>query len=141
MLENEEKKVAVFKVGPSDCGIDIGDILEIIRVPQINKLPKVQEYILGVINLRGSIIPILDLKKRYMNEFTQISYDTRIIISQIEEKKIGFLVDEVNEIIGFNKKAITNTTDILAAVDDHFLEGIAEIAKQLVLLLNIKKVV
>lgn len=141
MLDNEEKKVAVFKVGPSDCGIDIGDILEIIKVPQINKLPKVQESILGVINLRGSIIPILDLKKRYMDEFTQINYDTRIIISQVEDKKIGFLVDEVNEIIGFNKNAITNTTDILTAVDDQFLEGIAEIAKQLVLLLNIKNVV
>lgn len=141
MSEEKERKVAVFKVGLSNYGIDIKDILEIIKVPQINILPKVQNYILGIINLRGSIIPILDLKKRYSDEFTKISYDTRIIISQIDEKKIGFLVDEVSEIIGFPKKAVTNTGETLTTVDNEFLEGIAEIDNQLVLLLNIKKTV
>lgn len=141
MLEEEERKVAVFRVGLNDCGIDIKDIFEIIRVPKINLLPKVQDYILGVINLRGSIIPILDLKKRYLDEFTEISYDTRIIISQIGEKKIGFLVDEVSEIIGFHQKVITSTKEMLTTLDNEFLEEIVEINNQLVLLLNIKKAV
>ncbi|MEL7565621.1 MAG: chemotaxis protein CheW [Dehalobacterium sp.] len=141
MLEGEETKVAVFKVGPNDCGIYIKDILEIIKVPQIKVLPRAQNYILGVINLRGSIIPILDLKKRYLDEFTKIGYDTRIIISQIDEKKIGFLVDEVSEIIEFQEETITNTRELLTTVDNEFLEGIAEMDNQLVLLLNIKKAV
>jgi purine-binding chemotaxis protein CheW len=115
--------------------------LEIIKVPPIIKLPKVPEYILGVINLRGSIIPILDLKKRSMDEFTQMGYDTRILIAQVNEQKIGFLVDEVNEIIEFNNQVITRSVDILGTIDDQFLDGIAEIDNQLVLLLNIENVI
>lgn len=140
-MGEEARKVAVFKVGLNDCGIDIEDILEIIKVPKINILPKVPSYILGVINLRGNVIPILDLKKRYADEFTQIGYDTRIIISQIGEKKIGFLVDEVNEIMEFHEKAVTNTQEMVTTVQNEFIEGIAKIDNQLVLLLNIKKVV
>ncbi len=115
--------------------------MEIIKVPPIIKLPKVPEYILGVINLRGSIIPILDLKKRSMDEFTQMGYDTRILIAQVNEQKIGFLVDEVNEIIEFNNQVITRSVDILGTIDDQFLDGIAEIDNQLVLLLNIENVI
>lgn len=141
MPEDAEKRVAVFKVGHNDYGIDIKDILEIIKVPPINKLPKVKDYILGIINLRGSIIPILDLKKRCLGEYTKMSLDTRIIVSQIHGKKIGFFVDEVNEIIEFDKKLITNTNELLTEIDNQFLVGIAQIDKQLVLLLDIEKVV
>lgn len=140
-MESGVRKVVVFKVDRSNYCMDIKDVLEIIRVPQINKLPQTRRDILGVINLRNRIIPVLDLKKRCLDEYTSVKDETRVIISRIEEKEVGYLVDEVNEIMEIDSTGITATNEISIKEDIQFVEGVARIEENIVILLNTSKII
>lgn len=93
------------------------------------------------INLRGNIIPVIDLKKRCLDEDTKISDDNRVIIAQSNGSKVGFLVEEVKDIIELKKEDVTDANELTLQLDEKLLDGIAEKNKQMVFVLNIEKLI
>lgn len=96
-----EIQVVVFKLGQAEYGGDITRVQEIIRLPDVTALPNTADYILGIINLRGSIIPIIDLKKKFGFASAEKSDETRVIVVEIGSNKVGLIVDEVSEVVSF----------------------------------------
>lgn len=137
--KTESKQYVVFTLGKEEYGVDIKKVTTIERIIQIARVPKTQQYIKGVINLRGEIIPIMDLRLRFNMPETQETDDTRIIIVKIEEVSIGIIVDAVAEVIELTDHAIENISNFSSDLSIDYLYGVGKVDDRIVTLLNIEK--
>lgn len=133
-------QTVVFILGAEEYGIDIFKVQEIIRLPRITKLPNTADYILGVTNLRGNIIPVVDLKKKLMNSLTENTEETRVIVIETGIKKIGLIVDEISEVIMISSESITEAGTIGSNIKSGYLLGVAKMENHLLILLNIDEI-
>ncbi|MCK4706397.1 MAG: purine-binding chemotaxis protein CheW [Gammaproteobacteria bacterium] len=138
-LENEGLMQLVgFEVGKEIFGVDILMVREIIRSAPITPVPNSPEFVEGVINLRGDIIPVIDLRKR-LNLYTEeIQKKNWILILDIEASVTGFVVDMVDEVLKIDEKTIEPAPEIvLAGLESQYIRGVVEVAgKRLMILLN-----
>lgn len=129
-----------FSVSNELFGIELTHVHEILRPVFITRIPNVEEFILGVINLRGEIIPILDLKKKFDQEFTPISHDTRIVVLEYESKRFGMLVEEVRQVIKIIKSSISAINDVATSASfNHMIDYVGRCEDKLVLILEMEK--
>ncbi len=138
-LENEGLMQLVgFEVGKEIFGVDILMVREIIRSAPITAVPNSPEFVEGVINLRGDIIPVIDLRKR-LNLFTEeMQKKNWILILDIEGSVTGFVVDRVDEVLKIDESTIEPAPEIvLAGLESQYIRGVVEVAgKRLMILLN-----
>ena len=138
-LENEGLMQLVgFEVGKEIFGVDILMVREIIRSAPITAVPNSPEFVEGVINLRGDIIPVIDLRKR-LNLFTEeVQKKNWILILDIEGSVTGFVVDRVDEVLKIDEANIEPAPEIvLAGLESQYIRGVCEVAdKRLMILLN-----
>lgn len=139
----EEVQYIVVKLGNEQYGIDISYIDNIVRVQRITRVPKSQNYYVGVINLRGEVVPIMSLRRRFELEDDVYQNSTRIIIIRMEDQSLlGFIVDEVQEVVNLNPAKIEKPTFKLDEKKASFLAGIGKKADEsLISLLDIVAVV
>lgn len=130
----------VFTIMDKLCALSIEEVIEIIRIQAITNVPGVKEYIPGMINLRGKIIPVVDLHKRYQLPSASFTKKTRIIIVQCEEEDIGLIVDEVMMVIEAGEQEMEQPLDIFNSLEKDCYLGFAKIDGQLIGILNIEKV-
>ena len=113
LFDNEivdEVQYIVVKLGNEQYGVDISYVDNIVRMSRITRVPKSQPYYVGVINLRGEVVPIMSLRKRFGLEPDEYSNATRIIIIRLEDQSIiGFLVDEVREVVNIDPYLLQNS--------------------------------
>jgi purine-binding chemotaxis protein CheW len=128
-------KFTVFTIAGEEFGIELDSVVEIVRPQKATPLPKVPAFISGVINLRGTVIPVMDLRKRLNVEPS--SPRERIIITRMHGEKIGLLVDTVKEIISIEKKEIAPPPLIFKGLRPEYLRGIGKIADRLIVILNL----
>jgi purine-binding chemotaxis protein CheW len=128
-------KFAVFKIGDEDFGIEIKRVVEILKVQKTHSLPELPDFLSGVITVRGELIPLLDLKRRF--GFQSSSKKERILIVQYDNEKIGLLVDEIQEIISFTEKEIIRPPSIFKGLKRKYLTGLGKKDDRIVILLNI----
>lgn len=140
MLNGTETQVVSFFLGSEEYGIDIARVQEIIRVPALTGLPGTADYVLGIINLRGTVIPIIDLKRKYMNTAMAVSDETRIIVIEIADKKMGLMVDEVTEVVKIPDEAVVPADLISTGVAVQHLHGVARIGERLLIILNVDRI-
>ncbi|MGE5381136.1 MAG: chemotaxis protein CheW [Methylocystaceae bacterium] len=133
-LDNEVQVVA-FKLGDEEYAVDILTVQEIIRLLHITRVPRANQFIEGVINLRGNVIPIINLYKKF-NLNNHISDDTRIIVFQIGDMKAGFIVDGVSEVLRLNLDDIEETQNVYGSIDANLIRGIGKVEGRLVILLD-----
>lgn len=130
-------ELVVFKLGEEEYGIEISFAQEIIRIPkQITKMPDMPSFIEGVIDLRGKVIPIIDLKVKYGFKQTERSIDSRLLILDLENCLLGIIVDDVSEVIKINEHAIEGLSTEISGLSSNRIQGIARIDERLILLLN-----
>jgi len=130
-------ELVVFKLGEEEYGIEIGFAQEIIRIPkQITKMPDMPSYIEGVIDLRGRVIPIIDLKIKFGFEQTERSVDSRLLILDLENSLLGIIVNDVSEVIKIKEQAIEMLSAEISGLSGNRIQGIARIDQRLILLLN-----
>ena len=112
----------------------------IIASMNITSVPKTPSYIKGVINLRGTVIPIIDVRLKF--GMTERAYDinTAIIINEIDNVSIGFVVDRVEDVLSIKHSALTEPPKFGASVDTSFIEKVAQIDKNVIMILNLKKI-
>ena len=131
-----ELQLVVFKLGKEQYGIEIRSVREIIRMQEIRHIPRMPEFVEGVLNLRGNVIPVVDLRKRFGLTSIEITSDTRILVAEVEGREVGAIVDAVTEVMRIPVNAIDDPSTFASGETGCFL-GIAKLEGRLVVLLDI----
>lgn len=139
--EFEAKQFIVFSLNGEQFGIDSLKITTIDRMKTITRVPKTPNYIKGVINLRGDIIPVMDLRARFNLPATEETEETRIIILKLEEISIGVIVDQVLQTIQLGGESIENASSLINSTAADYIFGIGKVDGEIVTLLNFEKLV
>ncbi len=135
-----EKQFVIFKLGDQKYCVDIMYVGGITEYKGATKVPEAPYFIEGVINLRGSIIPIVNLKRRFGIPDTKAAEDCRVVLFNLEGMEIGFLVDEANQVIKIDASDIDPTPDILKGQDKAYIDGVGKVGEEIVILLDLAKV-
>jgi purine-binding chemotaxis protein CheW len=136
----EEAQLVVFKLGAEDYGIEIGEVREIIRKREITPMPKQPPYVEGVINVRGTIIPVVNLNKRFGLQ-SDASTHPHTIIVESRDGLIGMLVDAVSEVIRVPPDQIHPPPSVTTGANSEYLRGICRLGERLLIYLDVEKVV
>ena len=137
--DTDLKGLVTFKVGEEEFGVDILSVETIIRMMEITKVPRSPEFVEGVINLRGSVIPIIDFRKRFKMKVREEGKDTRIIVTNLNAKQMGFIVDSVSEVLRIPVTAIVPPPPIVAGIDAEYINGVGKLDDRLLILINIDR--
>lgn len=129
-----------FKIGKEEFGVDILKVQEIIRMMKITKVPNAPEYVDGVVNLRGKVIPVVDLRKRLGLEQKERDKKTRIIVVELENRTIGFIVDEVSEVLRIPRNITEAPPKIVSGIDSEYITAVGKLEDRLLILLDLEKV-
>jgi len=139
-IVEETKQLIIFKLGEEEFGVDILQVREVEKLDQnITRVPKAPAFVEGVINLRGEIVPIVDLRKRFGLSLKPIGSDTRVIIVEVNDNLVGMMVDAVVKVLRINVSAIEDAPQIAKGVDAYFLNGVAKVDDRLIVLLNLDR--
>jgi len=137
----EDIKVIVFKLGDEEYGIEVDKVQTIERMVPITRVPKTFTFVKGVINLRGVVIPIIDLRGRFSLPLIEYTESTRIIIVAVNEMEVGFIVDSANDVIDLNTDKIENPPEVVGGIKAKYLQGVAKIDdERLLIMLNLSEV-
>lgn len=137
---NISMQIVCFRVGNEEYGIEILKVQEILKLPIVTELPKVAEFIMGVIDLRGKILPIIDLKKRLGLELEITSKSTRAIVVNIKGKEVGLAIDSVSHVVRIDTKDIEPPPPIVKGVSGRYIIGIAKVKDDFVVILDLDKI-
>lgn len=135
----KEIQVVAFTLGSQEYGVDILDVQEIIKVLTITRVPRADRFIEGVINLRGNVIPVFNLHKRFGVPPVEDKGEARIIVFQFEDTRAGIIVDGVSEVIRISVDDIEDAGKVYQNLDADFIQGVGKVKGRLLLLLNVKK--
>lgn len=135
-----ENQYVVFKLGKEEYGIDIMNVREIVQYQESVKVPNSPDFIEGIINFRGKVIPIVCLKKRFGMKDRAIDANTRIIVINLNDKQIGFLVDEASQTVRLDDSNIDPTPDIIAGIERKYITGVGKPDNRLIILIDLEKV-
>lgn len=135
-----EQQNVIFKIDNVEYGIDILKVNEIVRLQSITKLPNTPEYVEGITNLRGSVIPIINLRTKFELPKKENDDETRIIVVNLKDKSLGIIVDEVAEVVTVNDEQIDKTAAISNQISDEYVYGVAKLENRLIILLDLEKI-
>ncbi|MDL2210702.1 chemotaxis protein CheW [Desulfovibrio sp. OttesenSCG-928-O18] len=137
--DDELLQLVTFSIGEEEFGVDILKVQEIIRTMEITKVPRAQDFVEGVINLRGKVIPIIDLRRRF--GFTSKEHDkhTRIIVIEINNMIVGFVVDSVSEVLRIPAATVEPPPPVVAGVESEYISGVGKLQDRLLILLDLDK--
>lgn len=136
----EERQLVVFRLHNEEFGVEITDVREIVKPRHITRLPHVADYIEGVTNLRGEVIPVICLRKRFGLEPQEETQDTRIIMLEINNGLVGFIVDAVTETLRLPEEAIEPPPSNIAGLRADYLAGVGKVDDRLLILLDVGKI-
>ncbi len=135
-----EKQLVIFELANEFYGIDIALVESIIKIQTITQLPKSPAYVRGVTNLRGSVLPVIDLRTRFAINSSEDTRQTRIIIVTMGVIKVGVVVDGVSEVLRVSDELIEPLPAMISSVNSAFLKGIVRLENRLIILLELGKV-
>lgn len=138
---NDGIQVVAFRLGKEEYAVDILHVQEIVRLLSITRVPRSARHIEGVVNLRGNIVPIINLHKRFSIESAGEEEDKRIVVFQYDDLKAGIIVDEVSEVLTLNNNEIEETDKVYSSMSSDFIKGIARVDDRLFLLLDLQKII
>ena len=137
---HETTKVVVFLMGSQPYGIPIENVLGIEKLHTITEVPKTSDFIKGVINLRGEITPVLDLKERLQLGETAHTEQTRILIVTISDMQVGLIVDAATDVMDIDSAIVEDAPEVINGVKDSFLKGVVKLADRLLILLDLEHI-
>lgn len=138
--EGDEMQVVAFRLGNEEYAVDILFVQEIIRLLNITRVPRSGKNIEGVINLRGNIIPIVNLHFRFNLQTSENQETKRIIVFKLDEFQVGIIVDEVSEVLRIQGQNIEPAAKVYGALEADHIRGIAKVNERLLILLDLAKV-
>ncbi|MGO1368039.1 MAG: chemotaxis protein CheW [Senegalia sp. (in: firmicutes)] len=135
-----EKQFVIFKLDEEEYGIDIINVKEIGIYKEPVKVPNAPNFIEGIINYRGEVIPIVNLKKRFNLNNLLINKNTRVIIININDKQIGFVVDEASQTIRLDESDIEKAPELVTGIDSKYITSVGKKDDRLILIIDLEKV-
>lgn len=137
--DDELIQLVTFSIGVEEFGVDILKVQEIIRTMEITKVPRAQDFVEGVINLRGKVIPIIDLRRRFGLTSKEYDKHTRIIVIEISNMIVGFVVDSVSEVLRIPAGTVEPPPPVVAGLDSDYISGVGKLHDRLLILLDLDK--
>jgi purine-binding chemotaxis protein CheW len=136
---DKELQVVGFRIGNETFGVRIGSVREIVRVPEITAVPSAPETVEGVINLRGKIIPVMDLRKRFGQSDVKPDKKNRILVVELENKLVGLIVNAASEVLKISPSEIEAPGNLFAEGESGYVTGVGKLKGRLIILLDIAK--
>lgn len=134
------KQFVIYQLAGEQFGIDIGAVESIIRMQEISAVPQAPDFVEGVTNLRGEVIPVIDLRKRFEIPLAEDLDATRIIVVEIDEQHVGMIVDAVTEVLTLEDDDIETPSALVIGDSVDFITGIAKLEDQLVTIIDLRMV-
>lgn len=139
-VELLENKLIVFQLEGEEYAISVQSVGSIERILPITRVPSTPSFVKGVINLRGVVIPVIDLKERFYQKNTEFTEQTRIIIVHIDDITIGLIVEEANDVVDIQSSQIEPPPESVGTVEVEYINGVVKLEKRLLILLELTKV-
>jgi purine-binding chemotaxis protein CheW len=136
----DDEQVVVFDVANESYAVNIAHVAEIIRLQQITTIPGAPDSVEGVINLRGKVIPVLDLRKRFRLAMNEQTRSSRIVVVEINGQTLGLIVDGVSEVLRIPQDCIEPPSPLVTGIDSRYLRSIAKLEGRLIVLLDLDQV-
>lgn len=140
ILDGEIVQLVSFNLEDVEYGIDILSVHEILRIPDLTRLPNTPKFIKGVINLRGNVIPVVDIRERFGFKKAQVTELSRIIVIEADDKLIGMLVDNVSQVLRLREANIDPPSLLIEGVSEEFITGVGRLKDRLIIILNLKNI-
>jgi len=135
----KELQIVGFRIGNETYGVRIGSVREIVRVPEITSVPSAPDIVEGVINLRGKIIPVMDLRKRFGSAAPQPDKKNRILVVELENKLVGLIVSSASEVLKIPPSEIESPGSVFAEGESNYVTGVGKLKGRLIILLDIAR--
>jgi purine-binding chemotaxis protein CheW len=139
-IGKDDEQVVVFELRGEAYAVQVSRIQEIIRLQPITPIPRAPDYVVGMTNLRGQVIPVIDLVKRFALGEAQQTKATRIIVAELPNQMVGMMVDNVISVAQIPKSTIEPPPPVVLSVDSEFIQGLTQYRERLLILLNLDKV-
>lgn len=133
-----ERQLVVFELNGESYGVDVASIREIIRMQDIFKVPDTPDFVEGVINLRGKVTPVVDLRRKFKFERKERDKESRIVVADVGGHDLGVVVDAVVEVMRIKAESVEPPSSLLATANGEYLLGIAKLEDKLIILLDLK---
>lgn len=133
-------QLVTFRLGDETFGIEIKNVHEIIRWQEVTRIPRAPAFLEGVIDLRGNVVPVLDLRRRFGTGAAERGPKTRIVVVRVAEATLGLVVDSVAEVLKCPPDRISAPPSAVAGVGREFLRGICRLSDRLVVLLDVDRI-
>jgi purine-binding chemotaxis protein CheW len=137
---DKDLQIVGFRIGRETFGLPIAIVREIVRVPEITSVPNAPEYIEGVINLRGRIIPVVDLRKRFGQEATALSKKSRIVVVELNGRTVGLIVNSASEVLKLPPSEIEKPHTVFQEGELDYITGVGKLQGRLVILLDLNRI-
>lgn len=135
-----EEQLVVFRLADEYYGVDIGTVQEIIAWQPVTRVPRAPQFVEGIINLRGSVIPVIDLRKRFGLRQAEVGQQTRIVVVEVGELVVGLVVDGVSEVLRVPAERTEQPSAVISGVDTEFIRGVAKTDERLIILLDADRI-
>ena len=137
----EQMKVIIFQMHKEEYAIKVNEIQSIERMQTVTRIPGTAPFVKGVMNLRGVITPVIDLREKFGIEKKELDATTRILITSNDELTLGLVVDGANDVLDIPLHKIEPTPEVVGGVEAHYLDGVVKLGTRLFSLLNLEKAV
>ena len=134
------QQIVCFKLGEEEYGIPILQVQEILKLPVVTKLPKSADYIAGIIDLRGIVIPIVSLNRKFKMKYDDSVEQERAIVVQIVGKQVGLAIDSVSSVINVNSNEVEAPPPVIKGISEKYIKGIAKDKDTFVIILDIHQI-
>ena len=138
---SETMQVVSFKLASEEYGVDIAQVQEINRMVAVTHVPRAPQFMEGVINLRGQLIPIIDLRTRFGMPRAEHTKNTRIVVTEIGAKRVGMVVDSVSEVLRLPVDQVEPAPDMITGADTEYIRGVGKIEDRLIILLDLARII
>jgi purine-binding chemotaxis protein CheW len=136
---SKDLQIVGLRVGKETYGVPISLVREIVRVPEITAVPNAQKYVEGVINLRGKIISVIDLRKRFGETELEASKKNRIVVVELESRTVGLIVNSASEVLKISPADIEPPSAVFLNGEVDYVTGVGKLNNRLVILLDLNK--
>lgn len=137
----EETKFIIFSIAHEEYGVEVEKVRTIERMTSITRVPKTPDFVKGVINLRGIVVPIIDLRERFNLPQAQYNENTRIIIVSVNDIEVGLIVDSASDVIDLDTDQIADPPEVVGGIKAKYLRGVAKLSdNRLLVMLNLSEV-
>jgi purine-binding chemotaxis protein CheW len=136
----EVLQLVTFRLGEEEYSLDILKVQEIIRHMELTRVPRTPEFVDGVINLRGKVIPVLDLRKRFGLAGSERTAETRIIVVDVDHITVGLKVDAVSEVLRLPSDRVDPPPSIVAGAESDYIKGVGKLDGRLIILLDVSRI-